>query len=77
MMYNEDDYLWKRSRRNLVETYNKELQKLDDHKCGDIISLNVRRRLKEYGVLKIKGGKFLVLTELGVELLKPYCSIKS
>ena len=68
-MSTEDDYFWKLSRRNLVETYKEELQKIDDHKCEDIISLHVRRRLKEYGILKIKNGQFLVLTELGIELL--------
>ena len=76
-MYYEDDYLWKRSRENLVQIYQDELCKIKYHKCEDIISLKVRRRLKEYGVLKIKDGRFLVLTELGKELLKPHRSTKT
>jgi len=38
-VYNEDDYLWKRSRKNLVKTYQEELCKINDYKCEDIISL--------------------------------------
>jgi len=53
-VYNEDGYLWKRSRENLVKTYKEELCKIKAHKREDIISLKRRRRLKEYGVPKIK-----------------------
>jgi len=73
----EDEYLWKRSRENLIDFYNDELYKVDKgHLCAKLLNGDVRRRLIEYGVLKKHKGKPLILTELGKELLKHHFSIK-
>jgi len=63
------DFLEQFSIENLVETYREELLKgLEGHNCVDLISAGVRRRLREEGILKTFGNKYVV-TQLGREML--------
>ena len=73
-----DEYLWRRSQENIVHVYKEELCNIARGFSGEtLLSLNVRRRMKEYGILKIYKGQFLVLTEIGKELLNPCTRVRN
>ena len=72
-MDNEAEYLWKRSRENLVDFYKEELNKIDkERECKETLSRHVKRRMTKYGIIKKKNGMYMVLTDLGKELLKTH-----
>ena len=66
----EYEFLEQRSRENLIENYREELLKvMKGYNIMDFMSLNVRRRLREDGILKKFSGRYVV-TKLGREILK-------
>jgi predicted methyltransferase len=70
----DEDFIKKRSRENLVEFYREEFLKvIDGHNCGGLIPLHVRRRLRKEGILKKFGSKYTV-TQLGREMLSEEAS---
>jgi len=70
----DEDFIEKRSRENLVETYREELLKvLRGYNRMDFIPLSVRKRMREDGVLKRFSGRYTV-TELGMEMLREEAS---
>lgn len=72
-MYNENEYLWEISRRNCVDFYKEELNKIDkDRECKATLSRHVKRRMTKYGIIKKENGMYMVLTDLGKELLKTH-----
>jgi len=66
----DEDFIERRSRENLVETYREELLKvIEGYNRIDFMSHGVRRRLKAEGIIKKVSGKYTV-TELGMQMLK-------
>ena len=65
----DEDFIRKRSRDNLVEFYREEFLKvIDDNNCRDFMHHRVRQRLMKEGILKKFGSKYTV-TQLGREML--------
>ena len=65
----EKEFIEQRSRENLVEMYREELLRvIEGEDCIYLISSRVRKRMREYGVLKKFGCKYEV-TPLGVKML--------
>jgi hypothetical protein len=64
-----DNWTDQLNKRNMLDFYRKELSGLlAGRKIVDSVSLGVRKRLIEYGVLRKFGSKF-ELTDQGMELL--------
>lgn len=70
----DEDFLEKRSRENLVETYREELLRiLRGYKHMDFIPFIVRRQMRKDGILKRFSGRYTV-TQLGMEMLSEEAS---
>lgn len=65
----EKEFIEQRSKENLVDMYREELLRvIGGEDCIYLISSRVRKRMREYGILKKFGNRYEV-TPLGVKML--------
>ena len=68
-----DEYLFNRSRENLIDFYNEELCKIySGENSASVLNKDARKRLKKYGILERERAQRFVLTAIGKKLLYPY-----
>jgi len=66
----ENEFLERRSTENLIEIYRKELLRIvRGENCFELLPRSVRRRLRNYGILKKFGSKYEVTTK-GKKMLR-------